>query len=122
MNKTESTKHLERVKDLHVAFKSRATMSVTFKIAKAALESSPFYPDSVHHEDIDTRDKNTVGSAYRMLANIGLIQRTSHFRRSKADGAKGRTIFAYELVNRALAIKFLQVNDTYVDGQMQLFG
>ena len=102
--------HLERVKDLQEAFKPGVGRVVAVRIMERAIEAGEVWPDQVHFDDIPQADHNCVGSAWRKLKNVGLIAHTASFRRSEAEGAKGRTIFKWVLVDATLARVFLRRN------------
>jgi hypothetical protein len=107
MNAAEARAHLERVKDLQEAFKPAAVRWYACEVVETALGNGWVWPDEVALDGLAEEDKNCVGSVYRWLVHIGLLSRSAHFRRSEAEGAKGRTIFRYDLVCHALARTFL---------------
>jgi hypothetical protein len=123
MDALETTQHLERVKDLQFAFKSDAVKRYACRVAELAADHGFFWPDEVDVELVSEEDRNCVGGVYRWLVNSGILVRTAEFRRSKAEGAKGRTIFKYGLVNEALARTFLRRNQPApaVAGQQEFF-
>jgi hypothetical protein len=111
MNTQEINTHLEVVKDRQIAFKSPTIQRLACRIVRAAVTGGYVWPDQVSHDDIPAQDRNCIGSTYRLLCNVGIIQRQPHFRRSEADDSKGRTIFQYALLDRQLGRAFLRRND-----------
>ena len=110
MTEIEKIQHLEVVKDRQLAFKSEAMRVLACKILQRALVSDRVWPDEIDHSDIADEDKNCIGSPFRRLMNIGILGHGSDFRRSRADGARGRTVFVYHLLDRRLAEVFLKRN------------
>jgi hypothetical protein len=90
-----------------------------------AIMVEPFYiwPDEVKLEQIDADSRNCIGSAYRVLANRGIIEATGEWRRSHADGRHGGKIFQYRISNVHFAQEFVRRNspDTKI-GQLDLPG
>jgi len=123
MNRSQIDHHLEQVKDRQIAFKNPAIRGVAVRVIKTAIGSpESFFPDQVEHTDLADADRNTIGSAFRLLVNAGLIARADSYRRSTASGAKGRTIFGYLLINRSLAETFLSRNGAATKpSQLDLF-
>lgn len=107
MNADQARAHLERVKDLQMAFKSEAVVNYALEAVWLAVSAGWVWPDAVPLEDMADEDKNCVGSVYRWPVHAGLLARSASFRRSQAEGAKGRTIFRYDLVRLELARTFL---------------
>jgi hypothetical protein len=123
MDALATTQHLEKVKDLQFAFKSEAVKRYACRVAEIAADHGAVWPDEVDVELVNEEDRNCVGGVYRWLKNAGILVHTTEFRRSKADGAKGRTIFKYLLANESLARTFLRRNQPApaVAGQPELF-
>lgn len=123
MNTQQIDRHLEQVKDRQIAFKNPAIRGVAVRVVETAIASPhSFWPDQVEHDDLADADRNTIGSAFRLLVNAGLITRANAYRRSTAAGAKGRTIFGYSLTSRTLAETFLRRNgSSRKQSQLELF-
>lgn len=110
-----------------LVWKSDACKKIAVRICQKACSCvDAFYPDEVSHEGIVDADANAIGSMFRYLAGKKtgrIIARTGSFRRSKADGAHGRTVFAYVLSSRALAESLVRRNGESVQNpqtEMQL--
>jgi hypothetical protein len=82
-------------------------------IVRAALENRTFWPDTLGLEEtIGSKDKNCIGSAFRILIKTGIIRKTGDWRQSRQDDSRGRTVFEYTLSGSAgLARSFLRAND-----------
>ena len=113
--------HLEKVKDLQMAFKSDAVRKFACLVVDLAIGQKEFWPDQIDVDQLAEADRNCIGSVYRWLCNVGILVRTEHFRRSEADGAKGRTIFQYRLADDKLARVFQTRNSVvHVEHQPEL--
>lgn len=103
MNTAQIETHLEKVKDLQQLFKSDRLRALVQSILGVAVDKGGVWPDEVNVESVAMEDRNCIGSAWRWLCNAGLLTRTSNFRRSQSDNAKGRTIFFHKLTSERLA-------------------
>lgn len=99
-----------------LVWKSESCKKIAVRICqKACACADAFFPDEISHEGIADADANVVGSMFRYLASKKygkIIARTGSFRRSKAEGAHGRTVFAYVLTSRALAESLVKRHDS----------
>jgi len=101
--------------------------SVVRNVARCIVERvvcEPFgvWPDELVLDFVSDADVNSIGIAWRLLTRAGVIRHTANFRRSTAEGARGRTIFLYQLSSMARAQTFLQRNGfVELDPQGQLF-
>ena len=85
------------------AWKNTAMIRVTCAICEAALKGGVFWPDQVDTSSIATEDRNCIGSTYRNLRRLGIINLTGRFRRSQGERTHGRVVFEYQLQSRTLA-------------------
>lgn len=110
MNPVDAT--LDEVALRQLVWKPGPMRDTAIAICKSALAdmSFAFWPDEVLLPELQAADRNCIGSAFRLLTKAGIIERLGSFRRSKAKGANGRTVFAYQLVSRAKAETFLRRN------------
>lgn len=112
---------LQKVLSLQWAFKSETLRTIAVRIIQFSLTHEFIWPDQIEHDDIDVEDRNCIGTVFKLLANAKLLLRGDKFRRSTAEGARGRTIFCYHPGNRRLAETFLKRNSAKVPTkQLQL--
>jgi hypothetical protein len=107
MNATEVQSHLEHVKDCQFAFKSTAVESYACEAVARALRHGVVWPDEVPIGLMSEDDRNCIGPVWRWVAGAGIWTRNGEWRRSEAEGAKGRTIFQYVLLDEGLGNLFL---------------
>ena len=89
---------------------------------RSVFTSNGLWPDDVDVTAVAASDKNCVGSAWRLLTKAGILEVTTDFRRSKAEGARGRKIFKYLNGSAGKARTFLKRNGgSYQQPQGQLF-
>ena len=104
--------HLDATVILQLTWKPSVLRNVACRIVRAMLDggqfSSGLWPDQVDISDVGDDDRNTIGSAYRLLTKAAIIEPTADFRRSKAKGARGRKVFKYVLGRRSRAETFLR--------------
>ena len=121
----ETDAALAAVLEKQVCFKNILMRKAAVAITKAGLESNGdgFWPD---HEavarmvdSLGDQDKNVVGSAWRLLRRVGVIERLVGRRRSTAASTRGREIAQYRIANRALAVTFVSRNDGDFDDPQQ---
>ncbi len=95
------------------AWKNQKLLTACLLIAEKAVQKVVFWPDDIGFDFLlSDDDRNVIGSAWRQCArNLGIIEKTGSFRRSKGDGANGRTIFQYRLLNKGVAMAFLNRYD-----------
>ena len=107
MNANQIDSQLDGVVISQLIWKSDACKKIAVRICQTACScADSFFPEDIRHDDLAAEDVNCIGSVFRYLAGKKagkIISRTGTFRRSKADGAHGRTVFAYVLTSRALA-------------------
>lgn len=106
---------------LQLCFKPQDLREAMTAIVRTALDSAAeLWPDEITF-DLPADSKNAVGNGFKSLVRAKLIERTGAWRASKAESHKGRTIFAYRLVNANLARLFLDRNGaTAKTGQQEL--
>lgn len=94
-------------------WKNKKLLTSCLLIAHKALEKNFFWPDELVFDFLLTEeDRNVIGSAWRMCSkSLGIIEKTGHFRRSKAEGVNGRTIFEYQLIDQGVARAFVRRYD-----------
>src|ERR1035438_9080742 len=112
--------HLDQVTLRQLTWKASSFRNAAIRIVNKALEigTVEFYPDDVSMGGIKTSleattaqmDANCIGTAYRLLMNNGIIKRTGNYRRSKARGRRGATVFGLMLDSTAKAKTFLLRN------------
>ena len=97
--------HLDDVAIKQLVWKNRSMALVAVRICNRALANSIFYPDEIEHDGLPKEDCNCTGSVFRLLAGrkLGVIERTTTFRRSEAEGRRGSTVFGYSIKSRAKA-------------------
>lgn len=105
---------LEHTKDKHLAFKNDCMRSFACRVVQTALDKGAFWPDDIDHASVAEKDRNCIGSCFRWLCNVGIIEKTGAFRRSTAESSNGRTIFEYRLLNGGKAKAFLKRNEVIV--------
>lgn len=68
------------------------------------------------------KDRNTIGTAFRLLIHAGIISRMEQHRRSIVPSHKSRTVFKYRLVSVEKANTFMQRNGRtpHTKGQPEL--
>jgi hypothetical protein len=108
----QTDEHLNEVALAQLTWKPSVIRNVACDIVTAAVALHPLHvwPDKVNLAGVADSDKNCVGSAWRLLAKAKVIEHTTSFRRSEADGARGRTVFAYRLTSLTRAQTFLERN------------
>ena len=109
-------KELARVLALQCSYKHPKLASFCCHVVRAALaaDPQPLWPDAAPVvaavAQLGGDDKNMVGTAWRMLASVKILERRSGRRRSTAGPSKGREIAEYALVSPKLARVFLERN------------
>jgi len=97
---------------LQLAYKPYELRSAMVAIVSTALHqpASPIWPDEIEFDDIQSDSKSAIGNSFKTLRLAHLIERTGEYRTSKQPSHRGRTIFAWRLVNVSLAETFLKRN------------
>ena len=97
--------HIDTVLINQLVWKNPTVAALAVRVCNAALQHGTFWPDEVSLAGVLMDDRNCVGSVYRLLAGrrLEIVERTTQFRRSTAEGRNGSTVFAYALKNRKLA-------------------
>jgi hypothetical protein len=80
---------------------------IAAKICRAALQGE-FWPDQIDVSDIPKADCNCVGSVWRSLRRLKVIEQTGLFRPSEAANAHGRIVFQYTAPSTALVRALLE--------------
>ena len=120
---------LSRVLERQVSFKSGKLRMVCCEIVKTALQCNGgggVWPDHPHLirlvSELGGDDKNIVGSAWRLLGKVRVLERGAGRRRSAAGPSKGREIAEWRVVSRKLAETFIARNDgKYESPQLEMF-
>lgn len=105
---------LDEILISQLIWKNPSCRKIGVRICQKALTAEHFYPEDVRHDDLPSDDVNCVGSLFRFLASKRagqIIRRTSTFKcsdREKAPKANSRTVFAYTLEKRGLAIALVK--------------
>lgn len=84
-------------------WKSETMKLVAHRILDRALSvPDTFWPDEVQLDDVPKESKNCIGSVFRVLRNMGLIENTGNHRSSIADDAHGRIVWEYRVCHTEL--------------------
>lgn len=113
--------HLDNVQIKQLIFKPGVARNIMIKIASTFIDGNPHWPDEIKFPEIERKDKNCIGSAWRTLMNHGMIAQTAEIRRSKADGRRGGIILKYRPENVNLLKRFLKANGWTEKPQGELF-
>lgn len=117
MNTTEQL--LEPIANT-LSWKPTTCQRIAVTIVKAALNSiGDIFPDEIDLSFVSADDSNLVGLAWKNLMRLNIIKHGNRFRRSTKPNSKGRTIFAYKLASRPLAITFLNRNKSEYQDEKQ---
>ena len=118
--RSQTDAHLDSVALKQYGFKNEKLRAVAVAICKA-MTASPgcvVWADSVVIPAcVDADSRNCVGSAWRILANWGIIQRmegAGDHRRSTAPGRRGGNVWRYRLLSPGLCRAFLRANGVAV--------
>jgi hypothetical protein len=105
--------HLDEIALRQFTWKNKKLLTSCLLIAKKASEKNDvFWPDEVTFDFLLTDDdRNVIGSAWRMVTKMGLVEKTGNWRRSTFQASAGRTIFEYRCINNALARAFVKRYD-----------
>ena len=119
---------LSRVLEKQVAWKIPQLQKIACAIVSAALKNDgegvwpddPTVVDVVEQINID--DRNCVGTAWRLLGKVKLLERTQDRRKSTTKASRGTEIARWRLVSYPLARAFLRRNGYSMElGQKELF-
>lgn len=115
--------HLNEVALKQLTWKPGAMRNIAIAIAQAFLGDRIQWADEVDLSNVAAKDKNCIGSAWRLLAKAGIIEPIGGFRRSIKEASRGRKVFKYRLASERLAKTFLSRNGVtgHTTGQPDLF-
>ncbi len=106
---------------LMLTFKPAQFRSAMAAIVQKGLDGSPIWPDEVDFSKVPEDSRNAIGNSFKVLSRAGIIEQVSDWRKSKAEGQKGRRMFAWRIASVTLGETFLRRNgEVPVKGQMQL--
>lgn len=115
-----ATKAVTKASDLHICFKPGTATNVALDIVEQMLAGKQWGDEFVLTAGPDSR--NCIGTSFRRLQNVELVQNTGQHRRSAVAAQKGRVVWRYSLPNVALARLFLSRNGRVpVEPQMDFF-
>ena len=120
---SETNGHLEHVKDCQIAFKTPVLLAYAVQVVKVAAAFGQVWPDDIDTAHIQKKDRNCIGTVFIILKNVGILTHSRDFRKSKAAGRKGSTIFKYALASQSLATAFLKRHTpegSFIPGQQEL--
>lgn len=111
-NENETDAHLDEVTIKQLMWKPGVAQSlaVTILAHMVGRDDRIVFPDEIKTDWIGTESRNIIGTTWRTLAKMGIIKRTSGYRRSVAKNSNGRTIFSYRIESENLARAFLKRN------------
>jgi len=113
--KLDVDKHLMEKSIAQLLFKAGPCRAVAVAIAKAFLDSpgDSVWSDEVQLPELAADDKNVIGTAWKNLARLGLVQRqegVGDHRRSTREASRGRTVWRYRIMDAASLRTFLARN------------
>lgn len=88
-------------------WKTATMQKVATRVLKTALRQNEFWPDEIDFSDVADDDRNCIGSVFRTLRGLGIIEQTGEYRRSTGYRANGRTVFQYYCQRPPLARSLL---------------
>ena len=112
---------LSRVFEKQIAFKSPQCLRVACAIVKTALlrNGEGVFPDDPQIikvvEALAGDDKNCVGTAWRWVGKVKIMERSQARRKSTAASSHGREIAGWTVKSRSLAEAFLRRNAAAFD-------
>jgi hypothetical protein len=118
---------LSRVMEKHAAFKHPNLTRMACAIIRAAMQSGGgCWPDDesliLAARQLSGADKNVIGTAYRWLGNLKIMERMNLHRKSLSKSSKGREVAQWRLRSWRLAETFLSRNEPrHRVGQQEFF-
>lgn len=97
-------------KPLAVGFTTESTRLFGCQVVHEALAARHVWPDEIEHGMLRSDERNLIGRLFQLLCRSGVLKRSDDSRPSRAAGARGRTIFRYDLVDGEKAKLFLEQN------------
>jgi hypothetical protein len=96
-----------------LTFKPSIMRDIAIVIVQAMLAAPDYklWADELDMSFVqEKKDKNCIGGAWRQLRQVGILSRSTEFRRSVYKPSKGRTVFMWRLQSLKLAETFLARN------------
>ena len=108
MNSATIDNHLDDILIKQLCWKPSAMTDAAVSIVERALKLGQVWPDEVDFSSIEDSDRNCIGSAFRVLSGnrVGILTRTSNYRRSHRPESSGRIVWHYELASYSRAKTF----------------
>jgi hypothetical protein len=93
-----------------LTFKPSICRDVAAAIVQAVMATGLLYSDEINLDFVAEPDANTIGPAWKRLADVGIVEPTGRFHRSTKESSRGRKVFEYRVASLRRAQTFLARN------------
>ncbi len=91
-----------------LAWKPTKHRDIALAITTHFLRDRIAWADTVDLSFVAAEDLNCIGTAWRELMRVRILEPMGMFKRSKKEDSKGRKVFKYRLASEPLARAFLR--------------
>lgn len=127
LTEQQSSERLDQKTIAQLKWKSEVTQVISVLILRACLQQNikdaavPVYPDTIDFTSIPESSRNCIGTTFRTLRKLDMIEETGTSRKSKALNAGGRRVFGYRIKRPSLANALIaRYGGVRLDKQQQL--